>query len=108
MLVLKTKEFDRWISRLKDVRAKAAILSRLKRIQIHGDIVGDWKDVGQGVIELRFDKGPGYRVYLTRIDNRLVVLLVGGSKARQQRDINRAIELAKEWRSEYGGGAFEV
>ena len=104
MVILKTKEFDKWFVRLKDAQAKAAILARLKRIEIHGSIVGDWKDVGEGVVELRFDKGPGYRVYLTKVGNRFILLLAGGSKARQQRDIRHAIELAKKWRDEYGGG----
>lgn len=104
MVILKTKEFDKWFVRLKDAQAKAAILARLKRIEIHGSIVGDWKDVGEGVVELRFDKGPGYRVYLTKVGNRFILLLIGGSKARQQRDIRHAIELAKKWRDEYGGG----
>jgi putative addiction module killer protein len=89
-----TTTFSRWLSGLKDYRAKAAIVLRLKQVA-----AGHWSDVksvGGGVSELRWHIGPGYRVYFTRRGERIVLLLAGGDKSSQARDIARAKELAKE------------
>lgn len=86
--------FDRWIAKLKDGRAKARILVQLDRLR-HG-LPGDWKSVGEGIFELRIFEGKGYRVYFAREGKSIVILLCGGDKATQGRDI----ELAKAyWRA---------
>ena len=90
-----TETFSKWRSRLRDERARALIASRLDRLA--WGHAGDVEPVGDGVSELRIHHGPGYRVYFTRIDNRIVVLLCGGDKGSQPRDIRLALKLAKEW-----------
>ena len=92
--VRKTHTFAKWLDGLRDVRAKARILVRLRRLSLGN--FGDWKSVGEGVSELRIDYGPGYRVYLTRQGGSIVILLAGGTKKSQSRDIKRAISLAQE------------
>jgi putative addiction module killer protein len=92
--VRKTQAFAKWLDGLRDVRAKARILLRLRRLSLGN--FGDWKSVGEGVSELRIDYGPGYRVYLTRQGASIVILLAGGTKKSQSRDIKRAISLAQE------------
>jgi len=94
-----TAEFDAWFVRLKDERAVAAIRARMLRLR-HGNF-GDAKSVGDGVSELRVDLGPGYRVYYTRIGLVIVVLLVGGDKRSQVRDITAARQLADRVRGDY-------
>jgi len=92
--VRKTKVFADWLDGLRDARAKARILVRLRRLSLGN--FGDWKSVGSGAFELRVDYGPGYRVYLTRQGDSVVILLAGGTKKSQNRDIKRAISLAQE------------
>ena len=92
--VRKTQAFAKWLDGLRDVRAKARILLRLRRLSLGN--FGDWKSVGEGVSELRIDYGPGYRVYLTRQGASIVILLAGGTKKSQSLDIKRAISLAQE------------
>jgi putative addiction module killer protein len=87
-------EFERWLGRLRDVSARAVIVRRIARIA-RGNL-GDVRSVGEGVSELRIDHGPGYRVYLARRGVRLIVLLCGGDKDSQARDIARAKALAQE------------
>ncbi len=89
----RTSEFDKWLKKLRDDGARAKILVRLKRLELGNP--GDVEPVGDGVSEMRIDYGPGYRVYYTERGNELVVLLVGGDKASQDRDIARAKQLAK-------------
>ncbi|MDO5057733.1 MAG: type II toxin-antitoxin system RelE/ParE family toxin [Lautropia sp.] len=93
MELRQTLTFRRWMTGLKDDRAVAAIAARLTRLA-HG-LAGDIKSVGGGVAELRIHYGPGYRVYLHRRDNVLVILLCGGDKSSQARDIRRAIEMVR-------------
>lgn len=90
--VLRTEQFTRWLDRLRDLRAKTRIELRLDRLA--AGLPGDVKSVGHGVGELRIDYGPGYRVYFVRRDAKLVVLLCGGDKATQDRDIVRAKSIA--------------
>ena len=92
----KTETFDRWMTRLKDRRAIARISIRIDRLASGN--AGDVRPVGEGVSELRIDYGPGYRVYFVRRGNVLVVLLCGGEKNSQKKDIDIARRLAREWK----------
>lgn len=92
--IKQTSTFVKWESRLKDKRAKTIIASRLMRLA--EGLLGDVEPVGGGVSELRIHYGPGYRVYFQRKGNLLIVLLCGGNKNSQARDIATAKELAKE------------
>lgn len=89
-----TSTFARWLKSLKDLQARAAIVLRLKQVQ--AGHLGDVKYVGGGVSELRWHLGPGYRVYLCKRGDAIILLLAGGDKSTQQRDIARAQLLAKE------------
>lgn len=80
--------FAAWLKRLRDRRAAAAILLRIGRLE--RGLYGDAKSVGDGVSELRIDVGPGYRIYFGRIEDRIVLLLCGGDKRKQDDDIARA------------------
>ena len=90
---LRTGEFDTWLTGLKDKIGKARILQRLDAAQ-NGNF-GDCASVGEGVSELRIHVGPGYRVYFTRRGEMVYLLLLGGDKSTQARDIKRAKALAK-------------
>lgn len=92
--IKQTSTFVKWESRLKDKRAKTIIASRLMRLA--QGLLGDVEPVDGGVSELRIHYGPGYRVYFQRKGNLLIVLLCGGNKNSQARDIAIAKELAKE------------
>jgi putative addiction module killer protein len=85
-------EFTTWLDRLQDNRVRGAVLERIKRLGF--GLMGDFKALGEGVIELRIDFGAGWRVYFTRCNAQLVVLLAGGAKRTQKRDIKRAKVLA--------------
>lgn len=91
--IRKTVLFSEWLMRLKDVTARNRILVRMKHIA-HGNL-GDWKPVGQGVGEFRFHFGPGYRIYFTQRGDRIILLLAGGDKSSQAKDIALAIRLAE-------------
>ena len=91
--VRKTVVFLDWFSSLKDERAKARIQIRIDRLEL--GLLGDAKFF-DGIGELRIDYGPGYRVYFVKRGNTVVVLLCGGGKRTQKRDIRHAIEMAKE------------
>ena len=93
MELRQTLIFRRWMTGLKDDRAVAAIAARLTRLA--QGLAGDAKSVGGGVTELRIHYGPGYRVYLHRRGNVLVILLCGGDKSSQARDIRQAIEMVR-------------
>lgn len=92
--VRQTIHYTTWFNDLRDVRAKAKIDVRIRRLSLGN--FGDIKPVGDGVSELRIDYGPGYRVYLTQRGPVVVILLVGGDKSSQKRDIRDAKEIAKE------------
>ena len=92
--VRQTAEFGRWIAALRDRRAAARIAARIDRLRQGG--FGDVKPIGEGLSELRIDYGPGYRVYLKRQGEMIVVLLCGGDKSGQSRDIERAKALARK------------
>lgn len=96
MLELKqTEQFRRWRTRLKDARARALIASRLDRLA-YGH-AGDAAPVGEGISELRIHYGPGYRIYFHRRGATVVILLCGGDKGSQARDITAAERLLDEW-----------
>ena len=90
---LRTEEFDAWLSALKDKVGRARIAHRIRSAE-HGNF-GDCEPVGSGVSEMRVHVGPGYRVYYTRRGEVVYLLLVGGDKSSQKRDIQRAMELAR-------------
>lgn len=92
MRVRVTEVYLDWINGLRDRTARARIQVRVDRL-VHGN-PGDHRNLTDGVSELRIDVGPGYRVYYTQRGDELIVLLAGGDKSSQQRDIRRAIELA--------------
>ena len=89
--------FEDWISGLRDVTGRARIRARLARVQA-GDF-GDCKPLRDGVQELRIDHGPGYRVYLSRQGNVLVLLLCGSDKADQDRAIRQAVDYLNDWKN---------
>lgn len=92
--LLRTAIFDDWLHELRDQKAKARILARLKSASFGN--FGDCAPVGEGVSEMRIHTGPGYRVYFVRTGNTVYVLLVGGDKASQKSDIARAKRMAAE------------
>lgn len=92
--VRQTEEFSRWLRRLQDSRAKARIAARIERMALGNP--GDAKSLGKGVMEMRIDYGPGYRVYFVNRRATMVVLLCGGDKRTQGQDIKRAHELAEK------------
>ncbi len=93
--LLFSEEFRGWLARLRDDIAKAAVVSRLARLE-SGNL-GDARAVGNGISELRIHHGPGYRIYFQRRGHEIVILLWGGDKSSQQRDIERARLIAKDW-----------
>lgn len=101
MRILKTREYRRWFTKLPDERTRQRIDKRIARIQALGRLVGDYKNVGDGITELRFDFGPGYRIYLGRFGKTAVLLLLGGNKSGQNRDIERAKTLWTKWKDSY-------
>ena len=88
----KTAEFDKWIRKLKDLRAKAKILFRIQKLETDGHF-GDCKSVGDGISEMRINYAKGYRVYFKEKETRIIVLLIGGDKSTQQKDIKKAKEI---------------
>ena len=90
--IRKTVAFVKWIDGLRDIRARARILARIERLSQGNP--GDVRAVGEGISELRIDYGPGYRVYYKRIGQNRIVLLIGGDKGSQARDIKKALRLS--------------
>jgi putative addiction module killer protein len=93
-LIEKTIEFDNWLNKLKDLKAKARILWRIQKLE-RDEHFGDSKSVGDGISELRINYAKGYRLYFRIVDGKIILLLVGGEKSTQQKDIEKAKEL---WR----------
>ncbi len=92
--IQETHEFSRWFDHLKDIQAQARIQVRIDRLCL--GLPGDVKPVGEGVSEMRIDYGPGYRVYFVQRGNTLIVLLAGGDKKTQSKDIETALKLARD------------
>lgn len=93
-----TQAFTQWLLRLKDPQGKTRVLARIRAAQLGR--FGDCEPVGDGVYEMRIHRGPGYRVYFSRRGNRIYLLLIGGDKSSQKRDIQQARQLAHDLKSE--------
>ncbi len=91
--IRKTDFFAKWLDGLHDIRARARILARIERLSAGNP--GDVKPVGEGVSELRIDYGPGYRVYYKKHRQKVLILLTGGDKNTQTKDIKTALRLAQ-------------
>lgn len=94
MEIRKTEYFAEWLDGMRDLQARARVLARIERLA-QGN-AGDVQPVGEGVSELRIHHGPGYRVYFKQRGRELIVLLAGGDKSTQARDIKTALRLARE------------
>lgn len=94
--VRQTKRYLDWFDSLQDRQARARINVRIRRLSLGNP--GDVKPVGEGVSELRIDYGPGYRVYFIQRGQQLIILLAGGDKSSQPRDIRTALNLARALR----------
>ena len=92
--ILTTEVFADWFSGLRDIRAKVRIQARIDRAGLGN--FGDCAPVGEGVSEMRIHYGPGYRVYFAQRGFEVVILLAGGDKSSQPKDIKRALDLARE------------
>jgi putative addiction module killer protein len=91
--IRKTETFALWLDHLRDLPARARVQARIERLARGNP--GDVKPIGEGVSELRIDCGPGYRVYFQRCGHELVILLAGGDKSTQAKDIKNALRLAR-------------
>ena len=91
--IRKTGLFAHWLDELRDIRARARIQARIERVAAGNP--GDAEPVGEGVSELRINYGPGYRVYFKQRGRELIILLAGGDKSTQARDIKTALRLAR-------------
>ena len=90
----KTSEFDKWLRKLKDLRAKAKILLRVQKLE-QDEHFGECEPVGDGIKELKINYAKGYRVYFKEKDGKIIILLIGGDKSSQQSDIEKAKEIWK-------------
>ena len=97
-IIKQTDIFSKWLKRLKDVRGKVAIIRRIDRMKLGN--FGDHKAIGEGISELRITIGPGYRVYYTKKEDEIIILLIGGDKSTQSVDIAKAKQLLKELEDE--------
>lgn len=91
----KTTEFDKWFKKLNDLRAKAKILVRIQKLE-KDEHFGDCEPVGDGIRELKINYAKGYRVYFKEIDGKIIIILIGGDKSTQQKDIEKAKYIWKE------------
>ena len=96
--IKETVYFSKWLQKLKDIQGKVSILRRIKRVK-EGNF-GDYKSLGDNIYELRITVGAGYRVYYTQKGDEIIILLLGGDKSTQTKDIAKAKKLAKEYQDE--------
>lgn len=94
--IQRTDEFSLWLSNLRDLEARMRIMLRIDRLELGNP--GDVASVGEGISEMRIHYGPGYRVYFARRGNTVVLLLCGGDKSSQSKDIALAKKLARKWK----------
>ncbi len=94
-IIEKTQEFDKWLKKLNDIKAKAKILFRIQKLE-KDEHFGDCKPVGDGISELRINFAKGYRVYFKEKDGKIIILLIGGDKSTQEKDIKKAKEIWKK------------
>lgn len=103
MKIIQTDIFITWLKKLKDSTARARINLRIRRIELTGNL-GEYRSLGDDLFELKIDYGPGYRVYFSQFDDAVLLLLVGGDKSSQQRDIKKArkalLQAGREWDKE--------
>ncbi len=99
--IITLSPFRDWLNGLKDRRAGSVIVGRLRRAS-EGNL-GQTRSLGAGLSEMKIDFGPGYRVYFTRAGDRIVVILCGGDKSTQSRDIERAAEILIRWKDYENG-----
>lgn len=92
--IRQTDEYESWFERLRDREVRFRIIARIRRLSLGN--LGDVKPVGEGVSELRITYGPGYRIYIKQQGETLIVLLAGGDKSSQKRDVERAKQLARD------------
>ncbi|MHA8102376.1 addiction module antidote protein [Aquirufa nivalisilvae] len=95
----KTTEFDKWFKKLNDIRAKAKILFRIQKIEID-EHFGDCEPVGDRIQELKINYAKGYRVYFKEIDRKIIILLIGGNKSTQQKDIEKAKDIWNKFKKQ--------
>jgi len=91
-IIEKSLEFDKWLHKLSDFKAKAKILFRIQKLA-NEEHFGDYKSVGDGILELRINFSKGYRVYIKEKEGKIIVLLIAGDKSTQNRDIKKAKEI---------------
>jgi putative addiction module killer protein len=91
--VRQSDQFQDWLRRLRDDKARARIANRIRRMELGNP--GDTRQLGDGLMEMKIDYGPGYRVYFARLGDSIVILLCGGDKRTQRRDIERARAIAQ-------------
>jgi putative addiction module killer protein len=94
--IITSAQFDVWIRNLRDAKARARIQARILRLSMGNP--GDVKPVGHGISEMRVDHGPGYRVYFLQRGEEIIILLCGGDKSSQQKDIALAQTIATTWK----------
>lgn len=94
-VIEKTVEFDKWLRKLKDIKAKSKILFRILKLENDGHL-GDCKPVGTGIKEIKINYTKGYRVYFKEKNGKIIILLIGGDKSTQVKDIRKAKEIWKE------------
>jgi len=97
-LIKETDNFSKWLQKLKDIKGKVSILRRIERMKLGN--FGDHKGLGDNISELRITVGGGYRVYYTKQNDKIIILLVAGNKASQIEDIKKARLIAKEYGNE--------
>jgi len=93
-IIKQTDTFSKWLRKLKDIKGKVAVLRRVDRMKLGN--FGDYKSVGVNISELRVTTGPGYRVYYTIKNEKIIILLVGGDKSTQSDDIKKAKQINEE------------
>ena len=101
-LIEKTSEFDKWLRKLKDLRAKAKILFRIQKLETD-EYFGDCKPVENGINELKINYAKGYRIYFKETGGKIIILLIGGDKSTQPEDIKKAKEIWNKLKNSKNG-----